>query len=314
MTIKTFSPRYLDQMVRLYNLQVRDLPHAAPLTPRLFQKLVAGKSYFDPNGLFLAVDRGMVTGWVHACLAGKTEAYHKDPLKMSAQVRMLVFKPGQLKTGRLLVEEATRWLKRGRQPELLAMHCKNGYPFYRGLWYGGEPMIPATLPHLQVAFETTGYKLEYEGIYMACTMRSCPKLHKPWTSCEFRETDTVMKHGPMRESWTGFTPRTIEAYVKGEPVGSIGWVMIPQVKAKLGAPLVNIWGMGVNGKYQRMNIATSMVSRVLRHGYKLGARFSSVSTQLWNTPAQATYAKLGYVPHTILTGRTLKPDKKKRTT
>ena len=49
-----------------------------------------------------------------------------------------------------------------------------------------------------------------------------------------------------------------------------------------------------------------MVSRAMKLAHGQGARFASVATQIDNTPAQATYQRLGFQPHCLLIGRTLK--------
>ena len=95
-----------------------------------------------------------------------------------------------------------------------------------------------------------------------------------------------------------------EPRIGDEEVGSIGWVVLPHLD-QLGAPCMNIWGLGVNETYRRKNIASALVSRALASAHAQGARFASVGTQLWNAPAHATYTKLGFRPHTILVGRTL---------
>jgi GNAT superfamily N-acetyltransferase len=52
-------------------------------------------------------------------------------------------------------------------------------------------------------------------------------------------------------------------------------------------------------------IATARISRAMARAYAEGARFASVGTQLWNAPAHATYARLGFRPHCVLVGRSL---------
>jgi GNAT superfamily N-acetyltransferase len=210
-----------------------------------------------------------------------------------------------LKVGGALVAEATAWLKQFGRKEILAMHAKVGYPFYRGLWMGGEPMCPATLPHVQLAFEVGGYKNTQESIFLAAEMASPPKEVSADVKVEFVESAAEMRHEPMRESWMGFQPMRIRALVNGEDAGSIAWVMQPHVAERLGAPCMNIWGLGVREAHRRKGVATALVSRAMALSYTLGARFASVGTQLWNAPAHATYARLGFVPHCILVGRTL---------
>jgi GNAT superfamily N-acetyltransferase len=114
-----------------------------------------------------------------------------------------------------------------------------------------------------------------------------------------------MRHEGMRESWIGFEPMGIRARVHGEPAGNISWVLIPHVTERLGAPCMNIWSLGVPEAYRRRGIASALVSRAMARAYALGARFGSVGTQLWNAPAHATYARLGFRPHCVLVGRSL---------
>lgn len=226
---------------------------------------------------------------------------------------MLIYPRERLKVGGALVAEATAWLRRAPRPpgeksgqqQFLAMHAKGGYPFYRGLWFGGEPMCPATLPHVQLAFEVGGYKNTQESVFMVADMNSPPKEVSPAVNVEFVESAAEMKHEPMRESWIGFEPMRIRALVAGEDAGSIAWVMLPHVADRLGAPCMNIWGLGVREPHRRKGIASALISRAMARSYGLGARFVSVGTQLWNAPAHATYVKLGFKPRCVLVGRTL---------
>ena len=207
-------------------------------------ELVEQKSYFDPTGLFVAIESGHVVGWIHACIAPASEPHH-DPENPIPRIRMLIYPRDRLKVGHALVAEATAWLKHSPQARsierpFLAMHAQAGYPLYRGLWLGGEPMCPATMPHVQLAFEVGGYKTTQESVFMVREMDSPPRERRAEVDVEFVESVAEMKQEPMRESWIGFEPMCIQALVRGEEVGSIGWVMLPHVADRLGAPCMNI--------------------------------------------------------------------------
>jgi GNAT superfamily N-acetyltransferase len=103
------------------------------------------------------------------------------------------------------------------------------------------------------------------------------------------------------------------AYIGDEEAGSISWVVIPYLD-RLGAPCMNIWGLGVREQHRRKGIASALIAHALISAYAQGARYASVGTQLWNAPAHATYVAMGFRPHAILAGRTLdltdiKPDR-----
>jgi len=306
-SIETYSPRRLEGMVALYNAETAFEPHITPLEAETFEALVAAKSYFDPNGLFVAVEKDEVVGWVHACVSGGTEPYHAPDLR-AAHIRMLLYTRERLDIGAALVRAATAWLKRSGLPELGAMHNKHGYPFYRGLWLGGEPMGAPVLPHVQLALEVGGYKLSEESVFMVAELTTPPPEAQAASPLDYRAFPAAMEREAMRESWIGFEPMVVSAIADGAEVGRIGWVVLPQVAARLGSPCVNIWTLGVREEHRRKGIATALVSRALRRGYELGARFASVGTQLSNAPAQGTYAKLGFAPYRVLVGRTLSLD------
>jgi GNAT superfamily N-acetyltransferase len=291
-------------MTALYNAETAFEPHIAPLSPERFLQLVEKKSYFDPQGLFVAVDKDEVLGWIHACVAAGSESSY-DPHSPVPRIRMLIFPRDRLKVGAALVEEATTWLKQTGHSEIEALHAKRGYPFYRGLWCGGEPMGPATMPHVQLALEVGGYKNTQESIFMTAEMSSPPQALQPEVRVEFVEEAAQMAHEPMRESWIGFEPMRTRAVIDGEAVGAISWALLPYVADRLGAPCMNIWGLGVREEHRRKGIAGALISRAMARSFGQGARFASVGTQLWNAPAHATYAKLGFAPHCVLVGRSL---------
>ncbi len=302
--IETYDRKHLEGMTALYNTETDFEPHIAPLNPERFVDLVEKKSYFDPEGLFVAIEDNKVVGWVHACVAPGSEGHH-DPANPIPRIKMLMFPFNRPKIGAALVSEATAWLKKSGQSMFLAMHAQVGYPFYRGLWCGGEPMCPVTLPHLHMIFETRGYKTTQESIFLTIEMDKPPEEAKADLKLEFVESVAGMAHEPMGESWIGFEPMRTQAVMDGDTVGSISWVIIPYVADRLGAPCMNVWGMGVQEEHRRKGIGTALVSQAMAKSYALGARSASVGTQLWNAPAHATYVKIGFKPHCMVLGRAL---------
>lgn len=302
-SIENYDRKYLDGMIEIYNKETAFEPYIAPLNPNRFIELVEKKSYFDPTGLFIAIESGEIVGWIHACIAPGSERHHKPENKIP-QIRMLIYRREKIKVGHALVSEANNWLMQSDQKKFLALHAQEGYPFYRGIWLGGEPMGMSAMPHVQLALEFGGYKNTQESIMMTAKIDQLPNIYNSEVNLEFITSSTNMAHSPMRESWIGFEPMTTTAVLKDETIGSIGWVIIPYLAERLGAPCLNIWSMGVSEPYRQKGVATALVSYVMKTGYELNARFASVSTQLWNIPAQKTYAKLGFIPYQLTIGRT----------
>lgn len=307
-TLTPYTSSLLEPLLSLYKSETEFEPHIALLTPDRFVELVQSKSYFDAEGLIVAQDRGEVVGWIHACVAAGSQEGH-DPENRIPRVRMLILPRNRQDVGQALLSEAAGYLKeKSDRREFLAFHAKVGYPFYRGLWMGGEPMCPVTLPHVHLALDVAGYKNTQESIFMTADMPTPPNEISTDLTLSLEESHVEMAHEPMRESWIGFEPRRTVAHLNGEHAGGISWVIQPHLEETLGAPCMNIWGLGVEPKHRRKGIAASLVAHAMRSSYARGARFASVGTQLWNAPAHATYAKLGFVPHTILVGRTLDID------
>ncbi|MCC6441857.1 MAG: GNAT family N-acetyltransferase [Armatimonadetes bacterium] len=307
MRIESYRRDYLEEMTSLYNDETAYEPHIAPLNPKRFITMVEDKSYFDPEGLRVALDGGRVVGWIHACVAPPSEMY-QDGNMTAARIRMLIFPRDRLQAGSALVAEATAWLKGSGKKEFEAIHAKAGYPFYRGIWLGGEPMGPADMPHVQLAFEVGGYKNTHESVFMAAGMPAPPSDAPASPGLEMEEFTAPMRHEGMRESWIGFEPMGIRAFLGGEEAGSLWWAVLPHVAERLGAPCMNIWGLGVSEIHRQKGIASALIARAMARSYTLGCRFASVGTQLWNAPAHASYAKFGFVPYRILVGRTSIPE------
>jgi GNAT superfamily N-acetyltransferase len=301
--IDTYRRDYLEGMTALFNAETAFEPYVAPLDPDRFIALVESKSYFDPAGVLVARRGGQVVGWVHACVAAGSEGHH-DPSNRVPRIRMLMFPRHELKVGNTLTREAIGWLKQTGQTRILALHAQVGYPFYRGLWFGGEPMGPTTIPHMQMALEVNGFDNTQESIFITKALDGPPQPAAATVALEFVEAAAELRHEPMRESWIGFTPMRTRAYSGDEEVGSISWVIIPYLD-RLGAPCMNIWGLGVRDQHRRKGIASALIAHALISAYGQGARYASVGTQLWNAPAHATYVGMGFRPHGILVGRTL---------
>jgi GNAT superfamily N-acetyltransferase len=296
-------------MCRLYHTQAAALPHVAPLEPDDFHRHIAAKQYFDPEGVLVARNGGNVLGWIHACVAPGSEPWHR-PEDVAARIRMLVCPPDRLDIAAALIEGAHQYLRATGHSKIEAFHARAGYPFYRGLWMGGEPMAPVTLPHLLMALSVAGYKATQESVFLTRGPADPPPPRPIESQLAFEDRPSTMVHDAMRASWDGFDPWTTTVRLDSQHAGAVHWVVVPQLAEKLGAPCMNIWGLGVEEKYRGRGIASALIGRALRLGRQRGATHASVGTQLWNMPAHATYVHMGYRPQCVLHGLEIDLDAK----
>ena len=305
LTIDTYDRRYLDAMVKLYNQQTAHEPHIAPLSPQFFTDFVETKSYFDPAGLFIARRNGQVVGWTHASIAHGTEIWH-DSEPTHAHIDMLIFRREDLSVGRTLVAEAVKWLKPHGHKTIEGMGAVYGYPFYRGLWVGGERINLVSIPQLHLAMACEGFTVQGEGSLKTTEFREPPKPTAAAVDTEYPESPLDMKHKTIRESWMGFEPMVVKVIVDGQDVGGIGWVLLPYHASKLGAPCVSIYMLHVSPEQRRKGLGVALISRAFSIAYEQGARFASVGTEVENVAANMTYEKLGLHTHQLVSSRQLK--------
>lgn len=306
-TIEAWEPRHREGVCELFNRVTAKEGQIVPLTAERFEKLVERKSYFDPAGLLVAVEAGRVVGWVHGCVVGNTEAM-EGPGTPLPRIQMLIHEGDRLREGAALVGEITKYLTARSNEEVTALHPYRGYPYYRGLWLGGEPQMAMWIGQMQTVLGGCDYALSHQDLFMVGKMESKPSEPAArLEGIEYVSRATELKHEVMAQSWTGFEPRVIQAMVKGEKVAELGWVFIEPAKEKLGAPSMNIYNLWTGEKYRRLGIGSALVGRSLGEAYALGARHMNVCTQMWNAPAQPTYFKHGFVPYGYLCGRTYRP-------
>ncbi|MCC7407874.1 MAG: GNAT family N-acetyltransferase [Phycisphaeraceae bacterium] len=301
LSLTTYARPLLPGIVDLFNHQADDEPHVAVLTPQLFVDLVESKPYFDDKGFFVALERDRVLGFLHACVAGGTEPWQNPDAKVG-QITMLAFEPHRLDVGLELLDAALAWLAqsnfRGRG-SILAMSGRHGYPFYRGIFLGGERIFPTTLAHLHIALAARRFGVAGEAVLKRRELHEPPPPEslEAKTPLDYLDEPLAMTHPNMAPSWAGFEPRMIRAVQNGRHAGAVGYLLQSNLTPRLGAPCINIYALGVEPAFQRRGIAAALVARVLQRGFELGARTATVATQLDNLPAHHTYDRLGYLPY-----------------
>jgi ribosomal protein S18 acetylase RimI-like enzyme len=135
MEVRCFRQGDEPAVVELWNGRVRGCFAAGPLDEETFARDVAGKRYFDPEGLFLAFQGGRPAAFAHA---GFKSSDWVEPNLSLGTVSMVAVEEDQDAAGEAGVAQAVRYLARrgARQVEAFTIDFPNT-PFYNGL-YGGE--------------------------------------------------------------------------------------------------------------------------------------------------------------------------------
>jgi GNAT superfamily N-acetyltransferase len=104
-----------------------------------FDMVNYSQTYFDRNGLILAIDDGTPVGFVHAGFGCSADGNSLD--KSMGVVCAVVVEPGHRRQGigRELVSRAESYLKGNGATQILAGPSRQADPFYFGLYGGARP-------------------------------------------------------------------------------------------------------------------------------------------------------------------------------
>ena len=128
------------------------------LDVNLLDELVFSKSYFDPHGLFIAVDDGRPVGFAHAGFGPAEDLSHLD--ERCGVVSMLVIEERIDKAvlGVQLLQRCEAYLREHKAERMYAIGYGMISPFYLGLYGGSElPGVLATDDERLTFFQKHGY-------------------------------------------------------------------------------------------------------------------------------------------------------------
>jgi len=139
--VKPFDPAMAEDVVRLYNAQIRLLSRQAIMDQRYFQEKIL------PNfskGMLVACDGGgQVVGFVHCWIEPDGEG----------SVEALIFSHGRIydPASKVLVEEAKTYFAEKDVRQVKALQGKVPYPFYQAVPGDMRQTFADKLPHIERA-------------------------------------------------------------------------------------------------------------------------------------------------------------------
>ena len=168
MELRPYRDADVEAVVSLWNSSVKGCYATGPLTEERFLSDVAGKCYFEPDGLILAFERGRPVAFAHA---GFKSTDWIAPDRRSGTVSMAAVESGHMEAGEAAVAQAIRYLlKRGaKQVEAFTIDFAST-PFYNGLYGGEKAGMDEAHPGGWEVLGRCGFRVHYGTVIMTADL------------------------------------------------------------------------------------------------------------------------------------------------
>jgi ribosomal protein S18 acetylase RimI-like enzyme len=294
--IQTYNESLAEATALVFNRGTEGDEFVVPLTPQLFADRIASKDCFTPGGCFLAFAAGQPVGLALTCVPCAQPSGELDP--DVGAIDGLFFPRNSMEVGEQLVDTCIDYL-RGRGARLLYGFASGaGYPFWREIYYGLEPVCATACMHAWAAFMSRGFEHHQQSVnYLGRADLSLQRDDLEFTD---HEQDTTSPWA--RDSWRGLTPRSIRAHSGGRCVGHIHWADMPLLSEHRAVRTAGISGMWVEPDCRRRGIASGLVARLHETARAQGIAEILVGTRVGNPAARHTYEGAGMRPVAFRTG------------
>lgn len=278
MEICRFEPSRVGDIVALYNWMTVRAPYCYPIAPDIFNEAVAGRTEFDPEGFFIAYDKGRPAGLLHAWMCERNGATGGSILLFLACDRHVC---------RALLAAALDFMKcRGSRRCEVMGNAPGTRLFYGGVHLGLEACLWRGYYAAINALEHAGFDLVCEGFIMSMPMDQEPVLVPP-------ADGVALSIKPDGDAGSFYTNATVEARLGEERIGGCRFHFLKRLSAHLGKGVGQIT-IAIDEKYHRRKIGSALLTRAHQELYRMGARTVILATNYELYPAIRMYEKLGY--------------------
>jgi GNAT superfamily N-acetyltransferase len=299
--IRPYAPALAEDVAAVYNRGVHALPYCARLDADYLVSQIAPRFFFHPDGLLIAYRGAAPIGYAHAALAPSADRQGENPAL--ATVAALFLPPDEPAVGAALLAAAERWARdRGAERMLGWGSGATGYPFYRGLLGGLEPvLIEGTSPALGV-FRAAGYAPYVASYLLAAPIEGPTEEPSVVGSVEVTVGPRAFAERWDVDAWRGHRPLIARADVEGREVGALLFALMPRLSEQRGAGIGGIAALRVDEPFRRRGIAGLLTARARERLRAEGAREWLVACHRSNAPAIATYRKYGFRAAALMVG------------
>ena len=304
--IRTLREGTLDDVLALYNRGIAGNRYSGRLDAATWDATIAAKPYDKPEAVMIAYEGATARGYTHLCHGPNADRTGPDPA--TGSVEALFFDPDRPDVGLALLREAVERHRAAGATKVFGWSSFSGYPLYRGIFVGLEPMAMAADRHVVESFLAAGFAYCQRSVEIGINFDAPVPEQELAVPVEFRVGPWQSEQPWDAATWQGLTPYRNCALIDGREVASCLYAMMPVISSTYGAPVGCIGGLRTQEDWRRKGIAAFLVSRALNHMRDLGARRVTVGTQHDNWAAHATYRRLGMVIETDLCAFSLNLD------
>jgi ribosomal protein S18 acetylase RimI-like enzyme len=295
--IVTYHASLIEDLLAFYNRETADAPFVVPLRPEIFEEQIVSKPYFSSDGCFVAVENDVVIGFALTCPG--VNRRNGDSRYDVGTVDGLFFLPARLDVGDALLNRCMMYFETvGDMNTIYGFASAGGYPFWRGLYCGAEPVCLTHHTHVWTTFMARGFVHHQQSI----NYLGVPERRSYRDDLMYEVTDLVLDNASMLQSWKGHHPKRMSAILDGNSVGWIGYADLPFLSDYRQKSVVGIYSMGVGQNFRRQGIASSLINHLFHMAFEQGVSEILVGTTVENVAARRTYEKGGMRPIAFRTG------------
>ncbi len=288
--IRTYKESLIEELIAVFNRETRTDEFVVPLTPKIFTDQISSKPIFSPEGCFLAIENGKAIGFALTSPGADSGVGVVDGL---------FFPRERLEIGDALLKRCMEHFEqKGGVKTIYGFASFGGYPYWRGLYCGAEPVCLTHYTHAWVTFMAHGFTHHQQSMNYLGVTESREYRH----DMSYQVSDLDISSRWAQQSWKGHSPKTITAKRDGVSLGYIGYAQFPYLTEYRQKSMAGIYGMQVYPEYRRQGIATSLINYLFNHAHELGIEEILVGTTVQNTAARRTYEKGGMKPIAFRTG------------
>ena len=290
MALLKYKPEFLEALCALYNGEGAFSPFISHLTPKLFERRIAAKAFFEPEGAILATSGGRLVGAVFATFAPSADKTHADLSR--GVIDGLFFSERHPAVGDQLLGAALTYLRSRGAKSVIGWATEGGYPFWRDLYCGSEPVMHAGYKQAYDAFSRAGFAKTQHSVAMLARVEG----EGPALKAEYRIRNCPSPRETFweRNTWLDLWPMCLEAEAEGVVAGRLGWVALPATSRRRGVRTVGIYSVVVAEAWRRRGVASALLARCFEEAKKDGAEEILLATGVENRPAIAAYHKFGF--------------------